>query len=122
MTVSPITNDIRVCTGKEQILMKDVIWEDWPAWRLRWMAGPVDSALALIDKAVPGLDFMLERSALPATQPPFLCKLFRPGDYLLLASARHNDPACAIALAVLDTISPKNRSAAFERQPAMGNA
>lgn len=120
VTVSPVTREIRVCVGKERITMKDIVWEDWPAWRLRWIAGALDSVFGLVERTIPGVDFLYGRGTLSKTEPPYGCRLMVGSE--VLGEGQHIDGASAVALALLDTLSPRKAYAAAMRQPAHGSA
>lgn len=103
VAVGPISSEIRVCMPRNKPGLPDVAWKDWPAWRARWTFGPLDAAVAMMDRNLPGVNYLFGRGRAHSQELPYACRLLFGMD-TVLGTAEHDDGPICVVLAVLNAV------------------
>lgn len=120
VSVSLISDEVTVRIVKDPRGHGEV-WEDWPAWQLRWAAGALDAAFGMVERCLPGVSFLYARGRLTASEPPYACQiLFGAGE--VLGEGEHQDGPSAVILALLNALLAAQVASERMRQASGGRA
>jgi hypothetical protein len=103
VAVGPVSREVRVCLPKKGIGMPDRIWTDWEAWRARWTFGPLDAGFGMIDRNLPGCNYLFGRGRAHSQELPYACRLLFGMDHVL-GQAEHDDGPVCVVLALLNAL------------------
>jgi hypothetical protein len=108
VTRARISHQIYVCVGRKPFTGQDDVWSEWPAWQLRWATGPLDAAFGLVERMLPGVNFLYHRLA--EMELPYSCRLLLGTD-TVLGKGEHEDGPSAVVLALLNALLAQHQNA-----------
>lgn len=117
VSVGPVSREVRVCLPRSKPGLPDQVWQDWPAWRGRWVYGPLDAAFGMLERNLPGSNYLFGRGRLNSTELPYACRLLFGMDNVL-GQAEHNDGPLCVILSILDALLKGQQQAAADKKGA----